>query len=134
MDKIIEAILLFIQENLDNKITLKKLSDIFDTNYCYLSSEFKKKTGISFSKYKKSLKMEAAKTQLNESTKEIKEIAYDLGYKSLTHFYSDFISFVGVSPKSYKTENSMISQYYLEKIQKFSKKTKKLAKKPKNRE
>jgi len=134
MDNIIEALLLFIQDNLDNKMTLKELSDIFDMNYCYLSSKFKKRTGMSFPKYKKSLKMEAAKIQLNESTKEIKVIAYNLGYKSLAHFYSDFISFVGVSPKSYKTENSMISQYYLEKIQKFSKESKELVKKPKNRE
>ena len=124
MDKKIEAILLFIQDNYTKQITLRELSVICDTNYCYLSSEFKKKTGTSFSKYVKSLKMESAKTLLKESPKGIKEIAYDLGYKSLAHFYRDFTSFFGISPKAYKTENSMISQNLLEKIQKLSKEPK----------
>jgi len=124
MDKKIEVILLFIQKNPGEKITLKKISDICDTNYCYLSSAFKKKTGISFSKYKKSQKIEAAKIQLRESPKEIKEVAYGLGYKSLAHFYCDFKSIVGASPKAYRRENSLISQNLLVKIQNFDKESK----------
>ncbi len=118
MDKKIEAILLFIQNNYAKQITLKKLSDICDTNYCYLSSEFKKKTGMSFSKYVKSLKIESAKTLLKESFLEIKEISYKLGYKSLTHFYLDFKSIVGIPPKEYREKNGdYITQKYSEKFQ-----------------
>ncbi len=118
MDKKIEAIKLFIQENYYKKITLKKISDICDTNYCYLSSVFKKKTGVSFSKYVKSLKIESAKTLLKESLLEIKEISYKIGYKSLTHFYQDFKSLVGIPPKEYRKKNGDIFiQRYLEKLQ-----------------
>ena len=94
MDKKIEAILLFIQENYEKHFTLKELSEICDVNYCYLSSTFKKKTGMSFSKYIRSLKMESAKTLLKEGLFEIKEISYKLGYKSLTTFYCHFKSCV----------------------------------------
>lgn len=118
MDKKIEAIKLFIQENYNKKITLNEISDICDTNYCYLSSEFKKKTGMSFSKYVKSLKIESAKTLLKESLLEIKEISYKIGYKSLTHFYQDFKSFVGIPPKEYRKKNGDIFiQKYSEKLQ-----------------
>ncbi len=118
MDQKIEAILLFIQENYDKQITLKELSDICDINYCYLSSIFKKKTGVSFSKYVKSLKIESAKTLLKESLFEIKEISYKLGYKSLTHFYQDFKSFVGIPPKEYRKKMRIVS---FKNIQKNSK-------------
>lgn len=127
MDSIIDSVLLFIKDNLDSKLTLKQLSSILDINYCYLSSEFKKRKGISFSQYKKSLRIEKAKTQLKESSLEIKEIASELGYKSLSNFYSDFTQFVGISPKTYRKENIQASQNLLEKIQRFSRKSKKSA-------
>jgi len=102
MDNIIEAVLLFIHDNLDRRLTLKELSEIFDTNYCYLSSEFKKRTGKSLSKYLKFKKIELAKKLLENTQKEIKEISYDLGYKSLSNLYRDFKSIVGTPPKRYR--------------------------------
>ena len=118
MDKKIDAILSFIQDNYTKKITLKKISEICDTNYCYLSSVFKKKTGVSFSKYVKSLKMESAKNLLKEGLFEIKEIPQKIGYKSLTHFYKDFKFLVGMPPKEYRKINGeCIAQNYLEKLQ-----------------
>ncbi len=84
MDQKIEAILLFIQENHDKKITLKKLSDICDINYCYLSSIFKKKTGVSFTKYVKNLKIESAKILLTPIFAEL-----NFGTQNETAFFED---------------------------------------------
>lgn len=118
MDNKIEAILLFIQENYAKRITLKEISDICETDYCYLSSVFKKKVGISFSKYLKSLRIESAKTLLKEGLKETKAIAYDSGYKSPNHFYTDFKSYVGMTPMEYRKKNkNIVAQNILENFQ-----------------
>lgn len=73
---------------------------------------------MSFSKYVRSLKIERAKNLLKESPKEIKEIAYETGYRSLTHFYRDFKSLVGKSPSGYRKEYGRLSsQNFLKTIQ-----------------
>lgn len=125
MDNKIEAILLFLQDNYAKQFTLKELSEACETNYFYLSSVFKRKVGISFSKYVKSLKIASAKTLLKESLKEIKEIAYELGYKSPNHFYTDFKSCVGMTPMEYRKKNkNIITQKILENLQNILNETK----------
>lgn len=122
MDNKIEAILQFIQENYSKRFTLKEISEICETDYCYLSSVFKKKTGVSFSKHIKSLKMYSAANLIKESQIEIKEIAYDLGYKSLPHFYKDFKSQFGIPPKEFRKINGdQIIEKYSEKLQDYFK-------------
>ncbi|MCJ7579327.1 MAG: AraC family transcriptional regulator [Candidatus Aminicenantes bacterium] len=125
VDHKIDAIIVCIQNNFTKQITLKELSEACEVNYCYLSSVFKKKVGVSFPKYVKSLRIKSAQALLKEGLKEIKEVAYESGDKSLTHFYIDFKSYVGMSPKEYiRINHEVLIQNYVEKIERKLKESK----------
>ncbi len=119
MDHRIKSIIEFIRTNINKKITLKDLSNIFEISYCHLSFLFKKETGMTFSEYYRSLKIRYAKILLRRSYLEIKEICYSLGYTDLSHFYRDFKNLVKKTPCEFrKSRESNNARKYVEKIPK----------------
>jgi len=119
LDFRIKSIIEFIKTNIDKKLTLKDLSNIFEISYCHLSFLFKKETGKTFSKYYRSLKIRHAKILLGRSYLEIKEICYSLGYSDLSHFYLDFKNLEKITPKEFrKSIESNKNRKYVEKIPK----------------
>jgi len=119
LDHRIKSIIEFIKTNIDKKLTLKELSNIFEISYCHLSFLFKKETGMTFSKYYRSLRIRYAKIRLRRSCFDIKEISYSLGYSDLSHFYRDFKILVETTPREFrKSRESNNVRKYVEKIPK----------------
>lgn len=119
MDYRIKLIIDFLKTNINKKLSLKDLSNIFEISYCHLSFLFKKETGITFSEYYRLLKIRYAKIRLRRSYLDIKEISYSLGYSDLSHFYRDFKNLVEKTPCEFrKSRESNNVRKYVKKIPK----------------
>lgn len=92
----------YIYSNLDKKISLKEISTHLHLNSSYFSRLFKQETGQTFIEYVTTLKMEKAMGLLDNSTKTVEQISYDLAFDSKSYFIRTFKKYVGVSPKAYK--------------------------------
>ena len=69
----------------------------------------KRATGLTFTDYLARVRIEKAKTLLLERNRRISEIAYDVGFQSLTHFNRIFKKLVGASPSSYRRSASKLA-------------------------
>lgn len=92
----------FIKTKYHSGLTPKKVAEFVNLDEKYLYSLFKTFLGISIQEYLNGIKIEKAKTLLENSTLNISEIAYSLGIDDPLHFSKFFKKFVGVSPKEYR--------------------------------
>jgi AraC-like DNA-binding protein len=63
---------------------------------------FKKATGINFTDYLSRVRTERAKNLLLNPNLRVSEIAYEVGFQSLTHFNRVFKRILGRSPTDYR--------------------------------
>jgi len=69
----------------------------------YFCKQFKKATGLSFTDYLGRVRIEKAKEQLLKPNTRVSEVAYEVGFQSLTHFNRVFKKLNGESPTTYRT-------------------------------
>ena len=69
----------------------------------YLSSLFKKKTGVAMNNYIALFRINKAKLLLKETDEPIQDIASSVGYRDLKHFRRLFKQNVGISPAKYRS-------------------------------
>ena len=62
----------------------------------------KRTTGLTFTDYLARVRIEKAKTLLHDRNRRVSEVAYDVGFQSLTHFNRVFRKIAGQSPTSYR--------------------------------
>lgn len=85
----------------ESDLNLEKVSDIFSYNYKYLSHEFKKNLGISFTQYLNNLRLKNAKQLIDCGMCSVTDIALQSGYRDTMYFSKLFHKFFGLSPKEY---------------------------------
>jgi AraC-like DNA-binding protein/ligand-binding sensor protein len=68
----------------------------------YFCKMFKKATGLTFTAYLGRVRIERAKTLLLNPNRRVSEIAYDVGFQSLTHFNRVFRQVTGQSPSKFR--------------------------------
>ena len=68
----------------------------------YFCKKFKQATGMNFTQYVSRVRIEKAKNLLLNPNYRIIEIAYEIGFQSLTHFNRTFKSVAGQSPTDYR--------------------------------
>ena len=88
----------------EKNLTKDKLSKMLNTNRTYLSQVINENTGLSFTHYLNSLRINEAINILSdiENSLPIKALASDLGFNSINTFYKAFQSSVGVTPSLYR--------------------------------
>lgn len=64
---------------------------------------FKEYTGFSPAKYILEIRMSKAKEALTNSTRPVKEIAFEMGYENEDYFFTAFRKHTGMTPKEYRT-------------------------------
>ena len=84
------------------RVTNAELSELLSYNGSYLGRIVKKYTGKSLFDYSMTFTMEYACDQLLHSSKTTAEIAAELHFSNLTHFYKLFKERCGVTPKEYR--------------------------------
>lgn len=92
----------YVEDHQEDPITLKEVSQALHVSTFYFCKMFKKATGLTFTNYLGRVRIERAKKMLLDHNRRISEIAYDVGFGSLTHFNRVFRRIVGQSPSDYR--------------------------------
>jgi AraC-like DNA-binding protein len=94
----------FIQQNHTEDLSLTQVADAVHTSSFYFCKMFKRATGINFTDYLSRVRIEKAKNLLLNPNLRISEIAYEVGFQSLTHFNRVFKRLVGQAPTEYREQ------------------------------
>jgi len=97
----------YIYANQADPIDLDKVATAMHVSTFYFCKMFKKATGLTFTDYLSRVRVEKAKTLLLNPHLRISEIAYDVGFQSLTHFNRMFRKIVGQSPTMYRESKTV---------------------------
>jgi YesN/AraC family two-component response regulator len=93
----------FILEHQNEDLSLGQVAKAVNTSTFYFCKMFKKATGVNFTDYLSRVRIEKAKNLLLNPNLRISEIAYEVGFQSLTHFNRVFKKIVGQSPTEYRS-------------------------------
>lgn len=99
----IESAIVFMQQNINNNLSLQELSAHYNYSPSRFSSLFKQKTGYAPIDYFIQLKMQKATQLLDFTDKSIKDIAITFGFDDPYYFSRRFRKIIGVSPKKYRS-------------------------------
>lgn len=92
----------YIKENLAEDLSLDQLSEVVFLTPNYISTLFKKETGVSFSAFVGMQKMEYAKKLLCQTKLKIYEVAEAVGYRDVQYFSRIFKKTFGKQPTDYR--------------------------------
>jgi AraC-like DNA-binding protein len=94
----------YIEEHQSEDISLGDVAKAVNTSSFYFCKIFRKLTGINFTDYLSRLRIERAKNLLLNPNLRISEIAYEIGFQSLTHFNRVFKRVVGQAPTEFRSQ------------------------------
>jgi len=92
----------FIHENSDEELSLTKVAKSVHISPNYLSERFKEVTGVNFVDYIARHRIEKARELLQNLNLRISEIAFAVGFQSLSQFNRVFRKLAGKSPTAYR--------------------------------
>ncbi|MBQ6897393.1 MAG: helix-turn-helix domain-containing protein [Clostridia bacterium] len=99
-NSVIEKAVVYIRENFRSDISLSLLAKEFSVSPEHFSRSFKKETGLGFSKYLNSLRLQYAEQLLrSDAAQNITQIAERCGFEDSNYFSKKFKEIYGVSPK-----------------------------------
>lgn len=99
---IIQRVLNYIEQNWNQPLSIKSISQILSSNPSYLGYLFKKETGIFFSDYLNQFRIRKAETLLLHTDYTINDISTMIGYTNVTYFNQIFKKMYQVSPAKYR--------------------------------
>lgn len=94
----------YINEHIEEKLTLNKVADLFSISPNYLSVLFSKYNDVGFTDYINQSKISSAKKMLSEGDLKIYEISDLLGFESAFYFSRVFKKVTGVSPRDFMNQ------------------------------
>jgi transcriptional regulator GlxA family with amidase domain len=94
----------FIEDNIQEKITVDELATLTALGRRSLERRFKKATNNSIVEYIQRVKIEAAKRSFESSRKNITEVMYDVGYTDTKAFRDVFKKITGLTPIEYRNK------------------------------
>jgi AraC-like DNA-binding protein/ligand-binding sensor protein len=94
----------FILEHQTENLRLGHVAKAVNTSTFYFCKMFKKVTGINFTDYLSRVRIEKSKNLLLNPNLRVSEIAFEVGFQSLTHFNRVFKKILGQSPTEYRAQ------------------------------
>lgn len=92
----------YIQQHKMEPLSLATVAQASGASVFHFCKVFKKATGLKFTDYVARIRLEDAKSQLLNPNRRISEIAYDVGFQSLTQFNRMFKRVFGQSPTEFR--------------------------------
>ena len=92
----------FIEAHIANDVSLGSVARAVNVSANYFSELFKEATGINFVDYVSRVRVEKTKRFLLDPSRHITEIAFDVGFKSLSQFNRTFRRHAGMTPREYR--------------------------------
>jgi AraC-like DNA-binding protein len=97
-----EDLRLYIEERYAEQFSLDDLGERFGHNPSYVSRTFSQETGSTIVEYLNRVRIRKSCALLKRSSSSVLEIAYAVGYNSLSHFNQNFRRIMGMSPREYR--------------------------------
>src|SRR5580765_8503675 len=94
----------YIGKNQGEALSLGGVAPGVNTSTFYLCKMFKKAPGLNFTDYVSRVRIEKAKNLLLNPNLRVSEIAFEVGFQSLTHFNRVFKKIIGQSPTEYRAQ------------------------------
>ncbi|MBS1412947.1 MAG: helix-turn-helix transcriptional regulator [Christensenellaceae bacterium] len=101
-DELINAVINYIDNNLDSELTPETLSGLVHFHPSYFSRYFKKKLGMPPHEYIKKRRIEKAQYLLESGSMLINEIAACVGLHDMSYFSKLFKKYTGMTPSYYR--------------------------------
>ena len=95
----------FIHEHSDDELSLTKVAKFSNISGNHLSEKFKEVTGINFVDYISRVRVGKARDLLQNSDLRISEIAFAVGFQSLSQFNRVFKKLTRKSPTQFRAAN-----------------------------
>ena len=92
----------YVDAHIEDDVSLGEVARAVNVSANYFSELFKKATGINFVDYVSRVRVEKTKHLLLDQNRQITEIAFDVGFKSLSQFNRTFRRHAGMSPREYR--------------------------------
>lgn len=101
---LVQKVVTRIDSDLTADLSLKTHAELLNVNASYLSTLFKKETGMTLTDYVNKKRIENAVFLLNSTNMQIQTIAQHCGIPDVNYFTKLFKKFIGKTPKEYKNE------------------------------
>lgn len=98
----LERVIGYIESNFDQKLTLEQVAAHVQYNRTYLSTLFKRSTGILFNDYIIRVRLRHALEALGDERRSIVSIALDYGFPDSKAFSSSMKKYCGRTPQEYR--------------------------------
>lgn len=95
-------LLIYINENCQEALTLKKIAELCFYNPAYFSRAFKKFAGVTFSEYLLKARIKKAHQMLENSDMKVETVMQKCGFTNRTRFFDSFMKETGLTPLGYK--------------------------------
>lgn len=92
----------FIEEHQDEKLELADVARAVHSSTFHFCKTFKKATGFTFTQYVSLVRIARAKQLLANPQARVSEVAFEVGFQSLTHFNRVFRKVTGQSPTAFR--------------------------------
>lgn len=109
LEKVKESIL-YVEKNFSSNITLEKVAEVSSISIYNFCRTFKKATERTFVEYLNYIRLREAEKMLLTTDKSISDIAYDIGFSSVSYFNKMFKKKYGYPPFLYKKQNAPITE------------------------
>ncbi len=96
------AVMVYLEENFRERITLEELSQRFHASPSHLSRVFNHRLGMGIIDYINHLRVEAACAMLKSTDWAVTRVASEVGYDEVSYFFRRFKREVGSSPLEYR--------------------------------
>lgn len=97
----------FIEKNQSDELALATVARAVNTSTFYFCKIFKKATGLTFTEYLGRVRIEKAKSLLLNPHLRVSEVAFEVGFQSLSQFNRVFKRITGSSPTDYRGRLSL---------------------------
>ena len=94
----------YIRDHSDDELSLTAVAHVVNMSATYFSEKFKEMTGINFVDYVARTRVEKARNLLLNPNRRVCEVAFEVGFQSLSQFNRMFKKVVGEAPRDYRAK------------------------------
>ncbi len=94
----------YIRDHSDDELSLAAVAQIVNMSATYFSEKFKEMTGINFVEYVARTRVEKARNLLLNPNRRVSEVAFEVGFQSLSQFNRAFKKVAGESPRGHRAK------------------------------